>query len=77
MNSYNLSGFAEKRAKSVSLIFMVFQRDHPTHSTQQALATRQLGARRSFEERRLAEGANAFAAIDHGSTSDTKIILRP
>jgi hypothetical protein len=43
-------------------------------NTAAALAT---STRRSFEERRLAEGATAFAAIDQGSTSDAKIILRP
>jgi threonine dehydrogenase-like Zn-dependent dehydrogenase len=42
-----------------------------------ALAARQLGALRWFEERPLAEGATAFAAIDQGSTPAAKIILRP
>jgi threonine dehydrogenase-like Zn-dependent dehydrogenase len=42
-----------------------------------ALATRQLGALRWFEERPLADGAAAFAAIDQGSSPAAKIILRP
>jgi hypothetical protein len=63
--------------KGVSLIFMVFQRDHPNPFYPTGTRNAQLGARRSFEERRLAEGANAFAAIDQGSTSDIKIVLRP
>jgi threonine dehydrogenase-like Zn-dependent dehydrogenase len=46
-------------------------------NTVAALATRQLGALRWFEERPLADGAAAFAAIDQGSTPAAKIILRP
>jgi threonine dehydrogenase-like Zn-dependent dehydrogenase len=46
-------------------------------NTVAALAARQLGALRWFEERPLAEGATAFAAIDQGSTPAAKIILRP
>ncbi len=42
-----------------------------------ALASRQLGALRWFEERPLSEGVAAFAAIDRGSTPAAKIILRP
>jgi threonine dehydrogenase-like Zn-dependent dehydrogenase len=42
-----------------------------------ALAMRQLGALRWFEQRPLEDGAAAFAAIDQGSTPAAKIILRP
>jgi 2-desacetyl-2-hydroxyethyl bacteriochlorophyllide A dehydrogenase len=45
--------------------------------TVDALAAGRLGALRWFEERPLAEGAGAFAAIDAGATMAAKIVLRP
>jgi threonine dehydrogenase-like Zn-dependent dehydrogenase len=42
-----------------------------------ALAGRRLGDLKWFEERPLADGATAFAAIDAGATMAAKIVLRP
>ena len=42
-----------------------------------ALSQRQLGGLDWFEERPLAEGAQAFADIDAGATPAAKIVLRP
>jgi threonine dehydrogenase-like Zn-dependent dehydrogenase len=44
--------------------------------TVRALAGRQLGGLGWFEERPLAEGAAAFAAIDEGRIAAAKIVLR-
>jgi threonine dehydrogenase-like Zn-dependent dehydrogenase len=44
--------------------------------TVKALAARQLGALGWFEERPLADGPAAFAAIDEGRIAAAKIVLR-
>lgn len=46
-------------------------------ATVRALASRKFGALNWFEERALAEGQQAFSAIDAGTTPAAKIILRP
>jgi threonine dehydrogenase-like Zn-dependent dehydrogenase len=47
------------------------------NQTVAALAGRRLGRLAWFEERPLADGAAAFAAIDAGATPASKIVLRP
>ena len=42
-----------------------------------ALHERRLGSLAWVEERPLAEGAGAFADLDHGRTAAAKIVLRP